>query len=409
MLLLVLALAAWWLVGRAPLALERLRPLPAVDEHAAAAEVDLAPADRAQLEALRVAVDRARESAPVDRFALAEAYGSLGQAALAYERLPEAVAALANAHDLAPGDAGWAYYLAYCYDRSQRPADAAILYEATVDLEPENVAALVRLGEARLAAGEPDAARAALARALAIDAGLARAHYVLGLIAASERDGPAAVEEWERALALQPAASVVHRLLAAEYGRMGERDRARFHAARAGGRVVEMVDDRIYELRTVHQSPRVLLMRGGDAMAAGRFEEAADLFGRAVVLDPASADAQANWGAALFQLGRVAEAEPALRAAVELDARHGQARYNLGALAWSAQRLDEAAGEFRAALAAPTPVAEAHLALGLLSQQRGDCATALPHLDAWLAEHPGDAQAQAGREACGAGAGGVTP
>jgi tetratricopeptide (TPR) repeat protein len=396
LLLVVGTIAAWWLVGRgpAPVALDTLKAVPTGDT------VGLAPGDREHLTALRAEVARLRAAAPVDRAALAAAYGALGQAALAHELTTEAESALTNARDLAPRDAGWAYYLAYLYDRAHRPAEAAPLYEATAAVEPDNGAALVRLGETRHAAGQDDAARAALARALQVDPRLARAHYVLGQIAFDARDFATAAREWETVLTLQPTAAVVHRQLAATYGQLGDTARAQAHQALAGARVVEMVDDRVYALRTLQRSPRVLLMRGGDAMAAGRFDEAADLFGRAVNLESNDADAQANLGAALFQLGRSAEAETALRAAVRLDPRHGQAHYNLGALAWSAQRLDEAAAEFTAALAAPTPVADAHLGLGLLAQQRGDCTIAVPHLDAWLAGHPDDAAALAGRAAC---------
>jgi tetratricopeptide (TPR) repeat protein len=397
-LLLAGGATALWLVrtNPAPVDLDRLLPVPAADTTA------LSAGDRDQLVALRAAVAAQRAPHPVSRAALAEAYGALGQAALAYELTTEAEPALANARALAPRDARWPYYLAFMYDRARRPAEAAAQYEATLRLEPGNVAALVRLGEVRHAAGQDEPARAALERALRLDPGLARARYVLGQIAFDARDFGAAAREWEATLALQATASTVHRQLAATYGQLGDTARAQAHQAQAGPRVVELVDDRVYALRALQRSGRVLLIRGGDAMAAGRYEEAADLFGRAAALDPNDADAQANLGAALVQLGRSEEATAALNTALGLDPRHGQAHYNLGVLAWSARNLDQAAAEFAVALAAPSPVADAHLALGLLAQQRGDCATGLPHLDAWLALHPDDAQARAGRAACGA-------
>src|SRR5580765_5535541 len=134
-----------------------------------------APAVQAQLRDAYSALQQkiAPASSPADERAVA--YGDMGRLFFATEYLDAAETCFLNAQTLQPNEMRWPYFLAHVHRRRNEPGKAATLFERVLALEPNNVPALVWLGDMRLVEGRPDAAEAPLAKALTPPRWIARA------------------------------------------------------------------------------------------------------------------------------------------------------------------------------------------------------------------------------------------
>ena len=113
------------------------------------------PAVRDQLAGARAALERP-DAPPGER---AELYGRLGQLYLLYELFDAAEAAFANAQTLAPGDRRWPYYRGAVAQETGRLDDAAGHFERSLELRPDDLPALLRLGQVELDRNRPDEAQ----------------------------------------------------------------------------------------------------------------------------------------------------------------------------------------------------------------------------------------------------------
>jgi hypothetical protein len=119
-----------------------------------------------------------------------------------------------------------------------------------------------------------------------------------------------------------------------------------------------------------------------DLKAEGRMAEAAALWARIVAAAPASAEAQANFGQALFELERFDEAEAAYRRAIQLKPNAGWAHLRLANLLHATNRWREAEASYRTALALDPANDRIQLDLGHLYLGLGDYARGWPLFEA---------------------------
>ena len=181
--------------------------------------------------------------------------------------------------------------------------------------------------------GRMDDAALLYEQALARDAGLAEAHYNLGI--ARRRRGRVAEAEacWRRALELKPD----------------------FAPARInlGGILLERGDAKGAEAefrRVLAREPdsAPALINLGNALREGNDARAAvAAYRRAIALKPDIATAHSNLGLALRDLGELAESEAAYRRALELQPDYATARKDLGMLLLLKGRYREGWGEYR--------------------------------------------------------------
>ena len=123
--------------------------------------------------------------------------------------------------------------------------------------------------------------------------------------------------------------------------------------------------------RQDRMDPEVWVMLGVVAGKQGRFNDAADHFGKALSLRPRDPGVLYNLGIALRDAGKFEEAVDHFRAAIALKPDHGDAWDSLAHALIALKRLDEAAEAFRGALRVFPDKAELHSNLGSVYQAQG--------------------------------------
>jgi tetratricopeptide (TPR) repeat protein len=131
------------------------------------------------------------------------------------------------------------------------------------------------------------------------------------------------------------------------------------------------------------------------------YDEAEELYGRAIRLDPTLAIAYTNLGNIRFRRGDEAGAEALYRRAIEVDLRQPEAHYNLGYV--MLERGDAASSwpHFERALEGDPRFADAHFNLAMAFEQLGERARARPHWKKYLDLEPSGTWADVAREHLG--------
>lgn len=280
-------------------------PLPRLDA--------LEPAVTQHLREALQAFERVAAKAGAGRRDLADAYGALGRVFHAYEFFEAAEAAYANASRLAPAEGTWPHLLGYLYQQTGRLEESADRFLAARRAQPDDHAAALRLGDVYLGLNRVRDAREQFQSVLTTFPAAARN----GMGEAALREGryAEAVEHFDAALARVPQATSLHYSLAMAYRGLGRLDEARSHLQRRGPGGITPVDPIVADLQTLVRGERLLVIQGRRAYEAARFQDAADLFRRALSAAPDSIPARLNLGLALSQLGDAAGALEQLRAA----------------------------------------------------------------------------------------------
>ncbi|MCP3964330.1 MAG: tetratricopeptide repeat protein [bacterium] len=312
--------------------------------------VGMEAAVRAQLSEGLADLRSFRDQPGGDRAELAEAFGGMGQIYLAYDLTAPAEACLRNAHALQPADFRWPYLLGALHQNERRLDEAFAGFEAALELEPRDLAALVRTGNVLLARDEPEAARPYFERAVALGAPRAAALAGLAKVAAAAGEHETAVQHFEAALEEQPEASALHYPLAISLRELGRIDDARARLALRGDVRPQFPDPVAANLLQLATGAGVHLMYGNRALRQGNVEAAAERFRKAVAANPRSAPAQQALGSALYQLG---DADGAIRhfsASLALDPENPALHYNLATILVEREQDDQAVRHFQAAL-----------------------------------------------------------
>jgi tetratricopeptide (TPR) repeat protein len=320
------------------------------------------PSVRAAITNARAAFDRVAADKP-DNARLADAYGELAMTYHAQDLVAPAAIAYANARVLAPSDKRWAYLQGHLFNDGSRVGEAIEAFEAAVRIDPNDAPALLSLGQVYLQHGDLDKAETTFARLQSDAKTRAAALAGLGKVALAKRDYRRAIDYFEEALKLWPAATRLRRPLATAYQGIGDRAKAEENLrqfAVDGGEPA--VDDPIADaLGDKVAASKVLLRRGQRAGKAGRFDLAEKAFRAAVAADPTDAEAIANLGISLANLGRIDEAQERLQQALQMD----------------------------------DSITVAHLSLGVVHDRKGHDQAAIDQYEAALRQNAGNTQARA--------------
>ena len=253
-------------------------------------------------------------------------------------------------------------------------------------LQPQDLAALVFLGDVQRAMGRVEPAREAYERAVSVSPRCAPVLYGLGEIAAAEGNSRRAVEMFEAALRVQPEANRIHYPLSLAYGRLGNAAKARSHLALRGDAEPALADP-LYDA-VLRLNPVTYARRGQDALQAGNLAQALQLLRPAAEALPEDPEIRMHLGAALARSGDFEAALEQYQEAVRLQPTNPRAHYNLGTTLTSMGRDDEAVVALRRAVELHPEFPQALFNLGQAMRRFGRHAEALPFLEQTIRVSP---------------------
>jgi tetratricopeptide (TPR) repeat protein len=128
------------------------------------------------------------------------------------------------------------------------------------------------------------------------------------------------------------------------------------------------------------------------------YDQAEELYTRAIRLDPSLAIAYTNLGNIRFRRGDEAGAESLYLRAIEIDPRQPEAHYNLGYVMLERGDARRATTHFERALEGDPRFADAHFNLAMASEQLGERSKARPHWKKYLELEPKGAWAEVARD-----------
>jgi tetratricopeptide (TPR) repeat protein len=234
--------------------------------------------------------------------------------------------------------------------------------------EPNDAEGYIVLGEAYKTLGEFQPALKALRRAVELDPNSFKARYNLGFVLERTGQTQEAIQELQRAQALRPnspdATYELGMILARQKkGQAAMQEFRAFQETKVG--------------KDKKEKAGVLNNQGNADLAAGKYQDAAQVYQQAVVLDPSNAQWRYNYALALVDLNNGAEAERQLEKAEQLDSNLSNVHNELGLCYLSDGRLREAEKEFKAALQIDPEFADAESNLGVLEAREGKYQQAL--------------------------------
>jgi len=220
-----------------------------------------------------------------------------------------------HAIDVAPDSAVAHSNLGQALSDLGREQQALDQFEAALRIEPNHEAALNNKATIIYSRGKTNDAIALFRQLLTYKPDSDLGNNNLGSILFQQGKTAEAVGHFRAAIKSNPEYASAHANLGLALARAGDT---------AGA---------VAEYRTalaIKPIPRAENGLGLVLLGMGRFDEAAQHFAIAVVLQPANADARDNLGAALNGQGRYADAEPQLRAVLRLSPDLAEAHFNLG-------------------------------------------------------------------------------
>ncbi|MXW02229.1 MAG: tetratricopeptide repeat protein [Holophagales bacterium] len=360
-------------------------PTEAAIPHPELAELD--PPLARELEARRAGLDALLADQEASIAGKAQALGELGRLYQAHRLLEPALACYREAHALDPESFAWAYYLGVLAAGAGDIETARPAFRRALELRADDAPTLVRLADLELEHGRVDEAELLYLRAAVADDSAAVA-YGMGRVAEERGAYAEAIEQFQRALTLQPRASVIHYHLGQAYRELGEFDRAGEALALSGPNRVAMADPLMHELTTLAVGALPHLDRGHAAAREGRLADAESAYRQAVAADATNVRAHESLATVLVRRGDPEGAIEHFGVAVRLAPENARAHLDLGVLLAELGRNDRALEHFGRAVELEPGNGEARLGLGAVLAQTGSFEEAVVELQAALRQVP---------------------
>jgi tetratricopeptide (TPR) repeat protein len=256
-----------------------------------------------------------------------------------------------------------------------RHAEAVAEFTRVLELDADNAAALANRAGSLHRLGRDDEALSDVDAAVAIDPGLGVARMNRAMILDALERTDEALDEFARALDADADSAACHYNRANVYRRLGHHAEALTGYDRAVALQPDYAEAFVNRANTLHDLGRddealvdlahaidlpsaadgaaalALAVRGNVLIAMGRNEEAAEDLGRAIALDPVLVEAYLNRGIALERLGRRDEALADFDRAAALDPGSAVALAGRGEVHAAEGRYDEALADLGLAIA----------------------------------------------------------
>ncbi len=239
-------------------------------------------------------------------------------------------------------------------ERTGNYPGAVRIYRRGLEVEPENVELLNALGFALFQQGKSDEAVVSLEQALAVDPKHAKAHNNMALASIDIGELELAEAHYRESLAIEPQPAIYNDL-----GFVLERQ----------GMADEAVENYRKALELDPESASAHFNLGASLTREGEFETAEGHFRAALETKPSS-QAHTGLGVVLRRQGRIDEAITSLNDAIEADVRNAAAYDQLGTLFVQQGKLEEAAATYRR-LTRNQPSAAAHMELAQVLDRLG--------------------------------------
>ena len=351
---------------------------------------------QAQVRAQHASLMRQLEDAATPPVDLANGYGEVGTSLMAAENFDAAEPYYLNAQTLAAVDMRWPYYLGHLYRATGASGESVASFERALELEPDDVAALVWLGEVHLGDGRPEMAAPPFAKALSLQPGSVAARFGLGRAALAREDYSAAAEHLEEALALDEQAVSLHYPLALAYRGLGDVETAETHLRQRGEFEIIPPDPLMDALRESLQSAINYEIVGSRALDSGDAAAAIQHFLEGLELAPNSPSLRYQLGKALLVMGDGRAALEQFERVVRAAPEHTEAQFGLGMLLDASGRGQEAIERFSTVVRDEPDHIEARVRLATLLRRNGRPQESLSHYVHALEIDPTTPEAAAG-------------
>ncbi|MDA1274667.1 MAG: tetratricopeptide repeat protein [Verrucomicrobia bacterium] len=291
----------------------------------------------------------------------AQAYARLARVYHTYQFNEAALACYLNLDRIQPGiypcqyAIGWIYHNQGLFDQALRYlAEAKRIAQGLDDTPPSvTVAMNCLIGDASLKQEKLPEAMKTFKEAVELDPQCAYAWHGMGLVYSIEGNSIAAIECLERAVELQPRASVGKVLLAREYRRAGLAEKA---ASVLPGLDNNRTTPFVFfdpiisrDVAPLNRSAAAVHSRALGARQQGDIQLSVDLFKRAIELNPRFTSAKANLASAYLSLNRLEEAETWAGQILDEEPDNASFQDLLGVVLFKRGKFDEAMGAFRRA------------------------------------------------------------
>ncbi|MCG8461434.1 MAG: tetratricopeptide repeat protein [Holophagales bacterium] len=325
------------------------------------------------------------------------AYGELGAWYHAYGFHTQAARAYGVAAELDSEEPRWSYLLATVHRQEGRWQEALDGFSRVLAAaEPEPYApALLWSASIELDLHRLEQARVLFARALEHGGG-ALALHGLAKVALEEGRGEDALPLLERALELEPDASVLVYAAARAHLAAGRRERAealleRLPEDNRHQRPLTVADPWLHWVESLASGVIHHVRAGMAARREGRLGRAVEHFQRAVAADERNLEARLQLARTWTELNRPAEARRSLKLALERFPDEIRVRFQLARVSLQLGRLTEVESHLDRMLAADPGHVGARLLRAELAFHQGRGEEALVALAALRRESPGDA------------------
>ena len=298
--------------------------------------------------------------------------GLLARLLHAWEQWDSAHEAYVQAVALAHDAFDWRYLDGCVLQRLARPADAATRLKEALAIRPDYLPARVKLADALFDAGRIEESRIAFTALTREPLAEPEALFGLGRIAAAEGKYSAAVEDYERALALFPEWGSANYSLAIALRALGRRDEARQALERHrqyGARWPGIDDPVLGSIASARADPAARMRRAQKLADDGQTADAIAEYEEVLAADGTSALAHE----ALVKLyGRVRDwpkTEEHFKAALALGGDAAGLQYDHGVFLGIQEKWEAAADAYRQAIAINPSYPEAHNNLGQILER----------------------------------------
>jgi tetratricopeptide (TPR) repeat protein len=327
---------------------------------------------------------------------LARAYGEMGRLLMAAEYREAAEPCLLNAQALAPADARWPYHLALLYKDLGKATDSVASFERAAQLQPDDLATLVWLGNAYLDQGRAEQAEPLFMKALSRQPRSVPVLFGLGRTALARQEYSRAVDYLEQALSVDPKARVIHYPLAMAYRGMGNLEQAEAHLSQRGPGEILPPDPLREQLDGLLESAVAYEVRGAHALDEGEWAAAANYFRKGIELAPTEPSLRHKLGTALAMTGDTQGAAQQFEEVTRRWPKFAKAQYSLGVLLAANGRYREAIEHFAAAVKSEPAYVEAQLQWAEALRNSGRFEESLAHYDQAMRLDPRVAEARLG-------------